>query len=56
MRKHESYLSAGATGEDGVGLSNVGYSAVPQSSQIGAAGGQVLVERTLETIRQLYAR
>lgn len=33
-----------------------GYSAVPQSSQIGPEGGQVLVERTLEAIRQLFGK
>jgi hypothetical protein len=32
-----------------------GYSAVPQSSQIGPEGGQVLVERTLSAIRSLFA-
>ena len=31
-----------------------GYSAVPQSSQIGPEGGQVLVERTLSAIRALF--
>ena len=33
-----------------------GYSAVPQSSQIGPEGGQMLVERTLSAIAQLFGR
>ncbi len=33
-----------------------GYSAVPQSSQIGPEGGQMLVERTLVAIRQLFGK
>ena len=33
-----------------------GYSAVPQSSQIGPEGGQMLVERTLEVMRRLFEK
>ena len=33
-----------------------GYSAVPQSSQIGPEGGQMLVEHTLAAIRRLFAK
>jgi len=31
-----------------------GYSAVPQSTPVGPEGGQILVERTLDTIRTLF--
>ncbi|HPW75691.1 MAG TPA: hypothetical protein P5125_08830, partial [Kiritimatiellia bacterium] len=31
-----------------------GYSAVPQSTPVGPEGGQILVERTLDTIRALF--
>ncbi len=33
-----------------------GYSAVPQSSPVGPEGGQILVEKTLGAIRQLFAQ
>jgi len=33
-----------------------GYSAVPQSSQIGPEGGQILVERTLTAIKTLFGK
>jgi hypothetical protein len=33
-----------------------GYSAVPQSSQIGPEGGQMLVERTLDAIKGLFGK
>ena len=33
-----------------------GYSAVPQSSQIGPEGGQMLVEHTLAAIRRLFGK
>jgi hypothetical protein len=37
-------------------LAGGGYSAVPQSCEVGPEGGQMLVERTVDVIRQLFSK